>query len=183
MKVNAILTRERVVLLVAGSIVLLAGLLYRFTPDIRFSSHSQKLRQVEKYQHRVDGLPVLEDRNIFLTGQVERANNLLISAGSLKIAGAEIQNMLREMAGQDNISFKSVKALKEDVKTYGFVSVIPVGLAFKANIRQLKDFLYRIETSSKMLAVTELRIIKPGREDTEELNVMITVQGYFNGKS
>ncbi len=179
MKNNSLLTKERIIIFLIGIIVLAGGMVYRFSSEIDFFSASDKMDTLAKYQKRSLKLAALEDRNIFLTSHVERISAFLISAGSGELAGAKIQEMLRDMAAQEKISLNSIKSLKPDEKTYNYLSIIPVKLTFKAKIRQLEELLFRIETSSKMLDVSELRTIKPSGKETEELNIIMVVQGFL----
>ena len=91
--------------------------------------------------------------------------------------------MLREMSSQEAVSLRSIKALKADDKSYQHESIIPVNLQLTAKIRQLKNLLYRIEASSKLLSVSELRIIRPSADQSDDLNIIMTVQGFLDKKS
>ncbi|MCD4719994.1 MAG: type II secretion system protein M [Desulfobacula sp.] len=182
-KDKTILTRERIIIIVVGILILVIGAIYRFSPGIHFFSASSRVKLITKYQNRSVNLPGLEERHIFLTGHAQKLSNHLIFAQSKELAGVAVQNMLRDMASRENISFKSIKALKADVKSYQFVSIVPVKLVFKAKIRQLENLLYRIEIFSKLLSVSELRIIKPSTGKEDDLNIVMIVQGFLDKKS
>lgn len=183
MKNKTILTRERIIIIVVGILILVIGAVYRFPPSFHFFSASSKVNLITKYQNRSVNLDDLEEQHIFLTDHTQKMSGHLIFAESEELAGVVVQNMLREMSSMENISFKSIKALKADVKSYQFVSVVPVKLVFKAKIRQLKNLLYRIETSLKLLSVSEVRIIKPSAGKENELNIIMIVQGFLDKKS
>ncbi|WP_321491605.1 GspMb/PilO family protein [uncultured Desulfobacter sp.] len=178
MKNSSLITKERVVILSVGLLILVVGAIYRFSPDLSIFSVSEKMDRVVKYQKRAGDLAGLEDRNIFLTSHVERLSGVLISAGSNELAGAKIQGLLKEMARKGNIGLISIKTQKPDEKAYKYLSVIPVKLTFKSTVGQLRDIIFEIETSQKLLAVSELRVIKPSGKETEDLNVIMTVQGF-----
>ena len=173
-----LLNRERIAILVVGGLILVIGAVYRFVPDIQILSNQGKAQQIVKYQKKAGELSALEEQLIILTTGAEKLATHLISAQSNELAGVAVQNLLRDMAAREQIGFKSIKAVNPDLKTYTHAAVIPVTLVFSATIRQLRNFLYQIETSAKLLAVSELRIIRPGTGSPDDLNVVMTVQGF-----
>ena len=178
MKMTKLLNRERIIILAVGGLILLVGAVYRFIPDIQAFSDQGKAQQFVKYQKKAGELPVLEERLIVLTAGVEKLAAHLISSQSNELAGVEVQNLLRDMAGREQIGFRSIKAVNPDLKTYAHTAVIPVTLVFPATIRQLRNFLHQIETSAKLLAVSDLRISRPGTGNSDNLNVVMTVEGF-----
>ncbi len=163
--------------------MLFIGGVYRFSPDIQIFSAAKKIQRITKYQERAGTLPMLEDRLIFLTAHTQKLSGHLITASSPELAGVAVQNMLREMSSREAVSLRSIKALKADDKSYQHVSIVPVNLQLTAKIRQLKNLLYRIEASSKLLSVSELRIIRPSADQSDDLNIIMTVQGFLDKKS
>lgn len=176
---NEMLTKERISIIVIGIVILAAGTAYRFFPDIDFSPASGRLKMINKYQNKIVLLPGLQEKQVFLAGETEKKAVRLISASSDVLAGVDVQNMLRELSSRRNIDFISIKTMKPDSRSYRFITVIPVTVAFKASIRQLTDFLYDIETQSKLLSVSELRVIHPGTDKSDQLNIVMTVQGFL----
>ncbi len=183
MKNNTILTKERIFIIATGLLILLIGGVYRFSPEIQIFSAAKKAKMITKYQERTGKLPILEDQLVFLTAHTEKLSGYLIRAGSPELAGVAVQNMLRQMSSQEGISLKSIKALKADDKSYQYVSIVPVKLVLTAKIRQLKNLLYRIEASPKLLSVSQLRIIRPSADNSDDLNIIMTVQGFLDKKS
>lgn len=185
MKNSSILTKERLLIILAGFVLLLAGGVYRFYPAVSDffgadQTAAQKMQRIRKFQLRVSRLSLLEERVLFLTRSAEKASFLLLPGTSPDMAGVAIQNMLRDMAAAGDINFQSLTVMKPDTKTWENITVISVKAVFTATIRQVKDFLYRSETAPKLLSVTELRIAKPGNREGENLNIAITLQGYMN---
>ena len=87
MKNKTILTRERIIIIVVGILILAIGAVYRFSPGIHVFSAPSKVKLITKYQDRAVDLPVLEDQLIFLTGHGEKLSNHLIIAQSKELAG------------------------------------------------------------------------------------------------
>ncbi len=176
--------KERIIIIVVGVLVLLGGAIYRFSPGINSFSMpvTGKIKLIKKYQNRAVTLSSLEEKQIFLAAHTEKLSTHLISAVSNELAGVAVQNMLREMASLEKIIYKSIKTLKVDAKSFQYVSIVPVEIVFQAKIGQLKNLIYLIETSSKLLLIPELRVIKPGAKNKDDLNIIMTVYGFLNKK-
>ena len=57
--------------------------------------------------------------------------------------------------------------------------MLPVELNFTSSTRQVKEILYRIETSSKYLKVVAARIGSPVRKAPETIQSFLTVAGFM----
>ncbi len=179
MKTESILTKERIIIIVAGILLLAAGAVYRFSPDLpAVSSTGNKVERIVKYQKRAAMLPVLEERLPAVAASTEKGYSRLISEPSSELAGVAIQNILRDAASRQDIEFISINTRKTDQKSYRYVNVIFVQVAFKAQIRQLKNMLYHIEAHPMLLSIPELRIVKPAAGKSDDLNIVMTIQGF-----
>ena len=185
MKNKQVLTKERLIILICGAVLLTAGGVYRFYPsfagffDKGFSASEQE-RLVAKYKEKAALLDTLEERHVFLTGYAEKLSGYLIDADSPELAGVEIQKMVREMTSEEDIKLRSIKTLKPEAKSDKQIVAVPVRLVFSSTIRQLKNALLKIEGAEKLMAVSGLRVIKPGLKEQDDLNVVMTVQGFMD---
>jgi hypothetical protein len=77
------------------------------------------------------------------------------------------------------VEFRTVRVLKpEELDREEYIG-IPVKFTINSNIRQLKEILYGIETSTKRLTVKTVRINVPRLSKAENIQTDITVSGFM----
>lgn len=176
--------RERKYLLLAGAILLFLGVIYRFYPSVAdFFAGAEdmelKARQVTRYQQTAGERQRLQTRQAALAGQLERAQQILLSAPTEALAAVDIQNAINDIAYSNGLVVESVRVQKpKDGPVEGFIEV-PVTVTIKVRIRQMIDLLHKIESAPQFLAVTDMnvRVLKSG--DGDSFNAVITVAGYM----
>ncbi|MBW1781818.1 MAG: hypothetical protein JRL30_13890 [Deltaproteobacteria bacterium] len=138
------------------------ALVYRFYPFIQgLVSPKQEIeikeKRLIKYQTIVSESRDLQKRLGALERSLKDLESGLLTGKTASLAAVEIQKTLHDIAGKSHVQVRSMKVLKpEELKQKGYLC-IPVEFYIMPTIRQLKEILYRIETSSKYLSVRKLR--------------------------
>jgi hypothetical protein len=177
------ITKERKYLLIAGSVLLLLGVLYRFSPTIQDlkpagSENVLKKKKILKFRNKVLKKDSLQSQLMALNRNLERGEFGLLSGTTPALSAVEIQNALNGISEKIDINMETMRVLKPvDLEKMEYLSV-PVQFSFKSTIRQLKELLYQIESSPKILTVTQMRIRRI-RTDPEHIDSTITVSGFF----
>jgi hypothetical protein len=178
------LNRERRYLLIGGMVLLLAGAVYRFYPG--FSNVVTKPDEVTfkeneliKYRKALQEKNLLEEELLSAERELARNEAALLSKGTAALAAVDIQNMINDFAQQKKIEIKSMRVRKaKPLDSSGYMTV-PVEITMITSIRQLKDMLFGIENSQKLLKVSTIRIRQPNINRPEELYCTFVVEGFM----
>ena len=182
--------RQRYFLAVMA-VLLLAGIFYRFWPqlsDIRISDSdiAVKKKQLEKYRQLVQSGDPLEKEVVRLRETLKKAESGLLTGKTSALAAADIQKVVRETAEKCQVEIKTVRVLKAQAVNGSQYMSIPLQFSANCSVRQLKEFLYQMMHASKYLTVQKVAI-RVGRfrakrqKGSVRENVMadITVNGYL----
>jgi hypothetical protein len=187
-KVNSVvpLNRERKILLICGMVLLLAGAVYRFSPDIpSFLSGSDersfKVKELMKYREVLREKKRLEVTLLSAERELARAEAGLLPQETPALAAADIQNMLNNIAEQRHIHIESIRVLKPKPTENGDYITIPLEVIMTASIRQIKDVLFFIENSQRLLKITAMRIRLTNIRNPEQIYCSFTVEGFMKG--
>lgn len=176
------MTKERKYILIGGIILLLIGLLYRFMPDSGSSSGDDiaaKQEKLAKYQEIVEQKAALEAKLAALTEQLRQGEAGLSSKETPALASADIQNIINKIAEKNHVEITAVRVLKaEDADGKEFLR-LPIQLTFNSTTRQLKDLLYDIESSPKILRVGDMTVRTIRVKPDEQIQTTLTVSGYM----
>ncbi len=173
---------RRLLLLSAGLAV--GGLIYLSWPLIQGFQHADeqifmKQKQLAKFQQAVAEAAGLDRELESLNQTVKQTEANLLNAATASLAAADIQTILSQIARSSGVEIKSVRVLKPaKLKHEGYVG-IPVQFTLATTVRQLKEILYRIESSTKLLTVDNLRINVARFRKTTEIQSDITVMGFM----
>jgi len=167
---------------IIGAILLLLGLVYRSFPFLQGLQAAGeeivlKERQVAKYRQMVHQTNGFEARLISLNRTLDRAESGLLTGDTPALAAVDIQNILNKIAGGSDVEIRTVRVLKTKELDEGDYLSVPVQFTITPTIKQLKEILYRIETSSKYLTVKKIRITVPRRKGPEKIQSDLTVVG------
>lgn len=87
--------------------------------------------------------------------------------------------MLHKVAGESGVTIVS-ESIHAPKKAEGFTQVA-VELTLNADLRKLRDFLYKIESAGKLLTVPKLQVNASFPRPGAELQVTVVVSGYTMG--
>jgi len=176
------LNTERKVILIGGIILLLAGAFYRFYPGI-YSTISiadeveLKKNHMGKYLKVVERQKQADRENKYVKKQFKRLEAGLLEGETNSLAAVEIQNIINEIVEISNIEIVTMQVMKpKEAEKQDYIR-IPVRFSIKSNIVQLKEILYKIESSPKLLIITELDSETVRSKEQKEIRSTIVVEG------
>lgn len=178
---------ERKWIIIAGIVLLIIAIVYRVMPDEGFFSasdtSSMKKQQIIKYRELINQKGELEQKISSLKKAVVSSSVMMLEGGSPALAAVDLQNIINLKAAQSEIKIKSVDVVKEkQVVKDGVYLSVPVRLTFDADVRQVKDFVYSIESDAKYLTITDLACTVSA-SDSRMVNTVLTVEGYMPGQA
>lgn len=176
------LNKERKIILIGGIILLLAGVIYRFYPAI-YSTVSVtdeiefKKNHIDKYLKVVERRRSADREYKHLSGQYKRMEAMLLEGDTPSLAAVEIQNIISEIAEISSVRIDTIRVLSfKEAETHDYIR-IPVRFSVKSTIVQLKEILYKIESSSKLLVITELDSEPVSVREQNEIRSNFVVEG------
>jgi hypothetical protein len=176
--------KEKKYILIAGAVLLLFGLAYRLFPFFQGIQGSGaeiniKERQLAKYQKAVKERNDIEARLVSMNRSLERSEAGLLTGKTAALAAVDIQNILNEIASRNEVEIRSVRVLKSKELDDGHYIGIPVQFTLNSTVRQLKEILYRIEASPKLLTVERIIISVVRQKGSRQIRSDITVCGFM----
>ena len=175
--------KRRKYLLIAGAVVLFIALLYRFSPGLRVGETSAEIvlkeRKLAKYHKALREKKDMEARLASLNRALGRLESRLLTGDTPALAAVDIQNLLNGIAGRSAIEIKTMRVLKPEDEDEAKYIVIPVEFSITSTVRQLKEVLYRIESSPKYLTIRKIRINAAKSREPEQIQSTLTVAGFM----
>ncbi len=181
------ITKERKYILICGALVLFFGMIYRFYPNIHglFSVSDEiavKKNHIVKYLNVVNQRDRINTERVNLNRTLNRLESGLFTGKTASLAAVELQNMLNEIAHTNNVKIKTMQVLKETEPGEQIYIKIPVRFSFNSNVLQLKEILYEMAVSPKLLIITAMNIDLTRRKLEGNIRATITVQGIMKNK-
>ena len=178
-------------LLIVGALLLSIGAIYRFYPTIKgiFFLEEEiavKTRQLRKFQKIEAEKRRLEASVASLVRSIDVAESGFLNGQTPALAAVDIQNLVNNIARRSEVEIQRMRVLapreneEENEALRNYVRV-PVQVTLNGNIRQIKEILYGIESSPKLLSMDELRIRVVSRQDPRNLFCLFTVSGLMKG--
>lgn len=178
-----LIDKRRRYILIAGAVLLLFGLAFRFFPYLEGIQGGEaeiaaQKKRIAKYRQTVKGRGELDASLVSLNKSLERAEAGLLTGKTEALAAVDIQNILKEIALGSGVEIKSLQVLKSEKKDSDQYIGVPVQFTVNTTIRQLKDILYKIEASPKFfLTVERIGISVAGAGSPGQIRVDVTVAG------
>lgn len=174
--------RERRFLMIGGAaLVAFLATNYLIVPAV--SSHLQvrseyreKFQALERFQLVVEGKRRYEKKFADAEQLFTQLQQQLLPGEKAAVAAADLQAMLHKAAGEAGVTIVSESILSPK-KAEGFTQV-SVELSLNSDMKKLRDFLYKIESSRKMLTVPKLTLNATFPRPGVELQVTVVVSGY-----
>lgn len=178
------ISKERKIILIAGVVLLLMGVIYRYFPVFdSFTSLDDEIALKEqkliKYRKMVQERNELEQKLIRLNRILERAESGLLTGDTPSLAAVDIQNIINKIAGNIGAEVLTMRVLKVDEKEETLYMAIPVQVTFRSRMRQLKELLYMIEDNPKLLKISDFRIRMIHGKEEGEIQATLTVEGFM----
>lgn len=175
-------SRERRILIAGGAaLVAFLAINYAIVPVISSQmqvrgEYRDRLQALERFQLVVEGKRRYEKKFAEAEGLYKQLQQRLLPGEKLTLAAAELQTMLHKVAGESGVTIVS-ESIHQPKKAEGFTQ-IAVELSLNADLRKLRDFLYKIESAGKLLTVPKLMVNARFPRPGAELQVTIVVSGY-----
>lgn len=158
-----LMEKKKKMILLLAFCVLMAAAVYRFLPALGGVGPSDdalllKEKELQKLKGIVDTRPDLESRLVSLSRELRKGEAGLLSGDTPALAAVAIQNILTGIGSEIGVEVKTLRVLRTAKETDSPYLGIPVQIQLGCTIDQLKDFLYKIESSRKYLEVTLLHV-------------------------
>ncbi len=180
------MTRERRIILFVGALLLAAGAVYRFAPDMTglFGGSGDRLRKerrLARYRLMVREKDRLQDELATVQQSLARMEGRLLAGSTPALAGVELQNFLNDLAARGQVRIESMRVLRTRDAAPGYQAVSAQAV-FVAEMEQLRHILYRLETGSKFLRVTACRLVVNNPRNWRDIRATLTVEGFMAKK-
>lgn len=93
------------------------------------------------------------------------------------LAAASLQKLIKGFAMQSGVKIEQVRV--EKPKIIEQMPAVPVGMTLRSNLKNLSQFIFRLENSEKFLVVEEIVTRRTNKSDPEELQTRILVNGFI----
>ncbi len=136
-----------------------------------------KIEFIKKYYEILNQKPYYESKN--RVNQQTRAalSRKFLSENNTSLATAGLQKILEGFARQSGVTVERVRV--EKTKTLQQVPAVPIELTLRSNLRNLTQFVFRLENFEKFLLVEEIVTRRINKADPEELQTRILVTGFI----
>ncbi len=138
---------------------------------------AMKQQAVEKYNRVISRQGELQRRLKLLKRDDVKLANSLLKGETASLAAADIQKSIDRIATSSAIEIQSVKIM--DSEKRGAFFTVPIQVRFTSDLTRMKNFIYSIETSQKLLTIPKLKISVRNRRDPKEIIVTMVVCGYM----
>jgi len=178
------LDKQKKILLMIGAAVLFIGVLYRFFPVFENMGSlddeiSLKEKNLIKYRQMVQERNNLETRLDSLTRIIENAEMGLLEGKTPALGAVDVQNILKEITDKRDLEVLTMRVMKPENKEEDLYMIIPVQITIRCSVRQLKEVIYQIESSPRLLRVHDCRVrVIRGRVEGQ-VQATLTVQGFM----
>jgi type II secretory pathway component PulM len=93
------------------------------------------------------------------------------------LAAAGLQKMINGYAAQSGVKIERVRV--EKAKVIENMPAVPIGMTLRSNLKNLSQFIFRLENSEKFLLVEEIVTRRTNKSDPEELQTRILINGFI----
>ena len=178
------LDKQKKALIIIGAVVLFIGVLYRFFPffeniESLDDEILQKEKNLIKYRQMVQERNDLEVKLDSLNRVIENAESGLLEGKTPALAAVDVQNILKELTDKSDMEVLTMRVMKPESKEEDIYMIIPVQITIRCSVRQLKEIIYQIESSSRLLRVNDCRVRVIRGKVEGQVQATLTVQGFM----
>jgi Tfp pilus assembly protein PilO len=110
---------------------------------------------------------------------IENAESGLLEGKTPALGAVDVQNILKEITDKNDMEVLTMRVMKPENKEEDIYMIIPVQITIRCSVRQLKEVIYQIESSSRLLRISDCRIrVIRGRVEGQ-VQATLTVQGFM----
>jgi len=176
-------SRERKIMWACG-LTLIAYLTYNF---VAHPLYEKQKRADQKIQSKILFInkyyAILNQKDYFqrkeaAAKQLERElNQKFLTPPQPALAAANLQKILESQARSHAVNIVQVKT--EKPKFMERLLTVPVKLTVRSNLRNLMQFLHRVENHSKFLVVENLQSRRVNKSEPEHLETRLLISGFI----
>ena len=144
------------------------------------SEYREKVHALERFQLVVEGKRRYEKKFADAEQLFAQLEQQLLPGEKVAVAAADLQAMLHKAAGDAGVTIVS-ESIHSPKKAEGFTQ-ISVELSLNSDLKKLRDFIYKIESSRKLLTVPKLTVNASFPRPGAELQVTVVVSGYTSAQ-
>lgn len=144
------------------------------------SEYRENLQALERFQLVVEGKRRYEKKFADAEQLFTQLQQQLLPGEKVAVAAADLQAMLHKAAGEVGVTIVS-ESIHSPKKAEGFTQV-SVELSLNSDLKKLRDFIYKIESSRKLLTVPKLTVNASFPRPGAELQVTVVVSGYTSAQ-
>jgi len=164
--------------------LLLAGFIYRFYPfGFEFldgtSDLALKQKKIVKYSEAIQQKPYIDKHLIALSKIAGESAKLFLKGSTPALAAVDIQNTLNGIAEKVGVSVSRMDVQKEKKLEKDNILSIQVTFRITSTTRQLRDLIYYIEASEKLIRIVNIQANVQNNKTPEEIVSSITVEGFI----
>lgn len=93
------------------------------------------------------------------------------------LAAARLQKIIKGFALQSRVKIEQVRV--EKAKVIDQMPAVPISMTLRSSLRNLSEFVYRMENSEKFLVVEEITSQRINKSNPEELKTRLLVSGFI----
>jgi len=93
------------------------------------------------------------------------------------LAAARLQKIIKGFAIQSRVKIQQVRV--EKAKVINQMPAVPISMTLRSSLRNLSEFVYRMENSEKFLVVEEITSQRINKSNPEELKTRLLVSGFI----
>lgn len=173
---------RRKYIILGGVILLVLALAYRFIPVVESLTVPQehielKVQKLARYRAVAEEGKLLERQYEGLVRELANLESGLIAGKTNALVAAHIQNVIKEIAENNEVQIESMKMLNAEMIKESPYIIIPVQVRLKSSMGKLKGVLYEIEDPSKHLNIKDFKLSRHGKGAEITIFALFTVEG------
>jgi Tfp pilus assembly protein PilO len=167
---------------IIGAVALLVYAVLLLLPEFESrDSVEQKRRKLLQYKEMLNSEELYTTRIGQYQQRLQEDSNRLLPGETPNVAGADLTNVLVQLAGQNGVTI-SRREQQSEQKLQDNLIRIPVRMDMTCNMDQLVQFLTAVENYDKLLTVDELSIASFQIQKRWDTRPNVTVSGYILAK-
>jgi Tfp pilus assembly protein PilO len=179
------LEKRKKTLVLIGAIVIFVAVLYRFFPffeniESLDDEIALKEKNLIKYRQMVRERNDLESKLASLNRIIENAEIGLLEGKTPALAAVDVQNILKVITDKSDMEVLTMRVMQPENKEEDIYMIIPVQITIRCSVRQFKEIIYQIESSSRLLRISDCRVREIRGRVEGQVQATLTVQGFMN---
>lgn len=153
-----------------------------YATQVRKDSEIQnKIRFIERYYEVLNQKTYYEQKSKQNEKVQKSLSRRFLDGKKPGIAAANLQKVLEGFASKSSIKIDRVRVEKH--KFTESLMVIPIEITFRSSLKNLTQFIYKVESFEKFLVIEKLNSRRINKTDPEQLQATLLISGFIlNGE-